>query len=254
MFDKLCYESLGITSKAKHPLDNGLDSDSDDEDDSTSRQWKPSDGVSPIMLNYICNKLKITCYAFDITNKCFLKTITSSRNDDALVYYCMNNHMYPITDKPIVDSLTKKARNIQTKIKTSIIEEQERTENIYKDAIIYEDIPVDKLMDYENCIIIYSKSHLNDEFMKIIELYNYVPKKKNQKFNTVEIIFNVENKNIILTIDPNDLTKLNYKQVQELCVKNNIEFENQSYSKLIKQLKDKFYNSSSLIHKFTKAE
>ena len=70
MFDKLCYESLGITPKEKHPLDNGLDSDSDDEDDYTSRQWKPSDGVSPIMLNYICNKLKITCYAFGITNKC----------------------------------------------------------------------------------------------------------------------------------------------------------------------------------------
>ena len=119
--------------------------------------------------------------------------------------------MYPITDKPIVDSLTKKARNIQTKIKTSIIEEEDRQQNIYKDATIYDDIPVDKLMDYENCIIIYSKNHLNDEFIKIIELYNYIAKKKNQKFNTVDINFNYKNKNIILAIDPNDLCKLNYK-------------------------------------------
>ena len=43
-------------------------------------------------------------------------------------------------------------------------------------------------------------------------------------------------------------------QVQELCVKQNIEFINQSYSKLIKKLKDKFYNSNSIRHKFTKSE
>ena len=55
------------------------------------------------MLNYICKLLKISCYAFDITNKCFIKTIAKSRNVDALVYYCMNNHMYPITNKIEVD-------------------------------------------------------------------------------------------------------------------------------------------------------
>lgn len=61
------------------------------------------------MLNYICNKLKISCYAVDFANKCFLKTISQTRNYDTLVYYCMNNHMYPITDKPTVGCLTKKA-------------------------------------------------------------------------------------------------------------------------------------------------
>ena len=262
MFDELCYESLGLAvprlGKDPYHLDNGIDDDDDDDilnsPISNNETWKPSDGITPKMLNYICNKLKISCYAFDFTNKCFLKNISKTRNYDSLVYYCMNNHMYPITDKPIVDSLTKKARNIQTKIKTSIIEEENRQQNIYKDATIYDDIPVDKLMDYENCIIIYSKNHLNDEFIKIIELYNYIPKKKNQKFNTVEITFNHENKNIILTIDPNDLSKLNYKQVQELCIKNNIEFINQSYSKLIKQLKDNFYNANSIRHKFTTTE
>ena len=78
--------------------------------------------------------------------------------------------------------------------------------------------------------------------------------KRRIKNLTIELNFNYKNKNIILTIDPNDLCKLNYKQVQELCIKNNIEFINQSYSKLIKQLKDKFYNANSIRHKFTATE
>ena len=82
MFDQLCYDSLGIGPP--NPLDEGIE----------VQTWKPSDGVSPEMLNYICNKLKISCYAFDFTNKCFLKTISKTRNYDTLVYYCINNHMY----------------------------------------------------------------------------------------------------------------------------------------------------------------
>ena len=70
-------------------------------------------------------------------------------------------------------------------------------------------------MDYSNCIIIYSKNHLNDEFKQIIEVFNYVPKKYNQKFNVSRIDFNYQDKNILLFIDPNDLTKKNYKKGTE---------------------------------------
>jgi hypothetical protein len=58
----------------------------------------------------------------------------------------------------LINKLTKKVRNVQTKIKTSIIEEDDRTENIFKDATIYDNVPVDKLMDYDNCVIIYNKN------------------------------------------------------------------------------------------------
>ena len=162
--------------------------------------------------------------------------------------------MYPITHKPIVDKLTKRVRAETTIIKTSIIQVDDKKNNVYKDAVIYDDIPVDKLMEYDNCVVIYSKSFLDDEFIQIVELFGYFPKKKNQDIKIVEICFNYKNKNIILATDPNDLTKMNYKTVQQLCIKNNIDFENQSYSKLIKQLKEKFFNSESIRHKFTCTE
>ena len=84
-----------------------------------SSRWQPSNGVTPKMLNYICNELSISCYAFDITNKCFLKTISKGQNYNALVYYCINNHMYPITHKPDVESLTKKERVDFDKIRSA---------------------------------------------------------------------------------------------------------------------------------------
>ena len=80
-------------------------------------KWNPSKGVSPKMLNYICKKLNISCYAFDITKNCFLKYITKNRNYDAFVYYCVNEHLYFISDKSEVLKLTASARDIETKIK-----------------------------------------------------------------------------------------------------------------------------------------
>ena len=45
---------------------------------------------------------------------------------------------------------------------------------------------------------------------------------------------------------------MDYKTVQQLCIKSNIEFENKSYSKLIKQLKEQLYNPKR--HKCTQTE
>ena len=47
---------------------------------------------------------------------------------------------------------------------------------------------------------------------------------------------------------------MNHKDVKLLCEKNNIEFENQSFSTLIKQLNYRFYDSKSIRHKFTTEE
>ena len=47
---------------------------------------------------------------------------------------------------------------------------------------------------------------------------------------------------------------MTYKDIQALCVKAKIEFRNQSFGTLIQQMKEKFLNSKSIRHNFTKEE
>ncbi len=94
-FDALCYQALG----QEMPLDSFFQEDVIDmyanpnwkqevlNDDTLTKsdkdelinnyrepKWNPSKGVSPKMLNYICKKLNISCYAFDFEKQCFFKT------------------------------------------------------------------------------------------------------------------------------------------------------------------------------------
>jgi ABC-type sugar transport system ATPase subunit len=100
----------------------------------------------------------------------------------------MNIFILLVIKKEVL-KLTASARDIETKIKSSIIEDDVKKENIYTDATIYENISMDQLMEYDNYIILHSKTHLNEEYDKIIELYNYIPKKKTHKFTTTQITF-----------------------------------------------------------------
>ena len=109
-------------------------------------------------------------------------------------------------------------------------------------------------MSYNKCVIIYAKSNLNNELDEIIGKYNYIPEIKNQKYTITQITFNYQDKDIILVIDPNDRVNIDYKDVQKLCKENDIEFKNQSFGGLVVQLKDKFFNSKSIRHVFTKEE
>ena len=255
-FIDLCYKVRGEQRPAKKEisaLDVGIEGIEDD--DELPDAWNISKGVSPDMLKKICELEDISHYCFDITRKCFSKYVSRNRNFKALIYYCINNHMYWISDKEKADALVKKARDVETKIKSHCIQEDEtkQTTNIYSGEI-FEDIPISDLNNYQEATIVYSKTNLTDELDDIIEKHNFIPEIKNHRYTINQINFTKDGKKIILVIDPNIDVGMTYKDVRQLCNKVAIEFNNQSFSNLIKQLKKRFFDSKVERHQPTKDE
>jgi len=114
-FIKLCYEARGEHPTQKQKL---LDLDIEDEIDESDK-WDISKGVSPDMLKYICKKLNISMYAFDINKQCFLKTIATHRNYPVFIFYAVSNHCYHIRNPEITKSLVEQEKDIEHKIKSN---------------------------------------------------------------------------------------------------------------------------------------
>ena len=245
-FIDLCYKVRGESrTETKQISLLDVDIKDDEDDDNLIKRWELQDGVTPKMITDICKILNISTYAYDITQKCFLKHISPNRNYPAFIYYAVNNHCYHITNKNAAKSLIEKAKDIEHKIKSNcIIEEQIKEDDNFKNLEILEGIPIDNLMQYENCIIIYKQNDLNYELNKIIELFGYIPKIKNHKFDIVNITFDYHNKNIHLYVDPNDDIIFDYKYIKLECEKLNIPFKNQSFTQLIMQLKKRYFEDN----------
>ena len=93
--------------------------------------------------------------------------------------------MYMISDNKQVQNLIKGSVADDTKINSSVFKESQKkkkvTENIYT-LPLYENVSVDKLSEYSDCVVIYTKSNINPEVETII------------KNNTIQflLIFNQE--------------------------------------------------------------
>ena len=242
--------------------------------------WDISQGVRTSTLNTILKKHNISYYVFDILNKCFDKNISTSRNYPVLVYYSVNNHMYWVGDKDKALGLTRKARAMETKIKSEMIVSYVEDKNIYLDEEnkikpIFENVDIEYLMEdqYNNSIVIYNRGHddnwdpleiyhdnKHDLFHilhDIIKYHNYIPTKiKHDKHAITRIIFEKEERNIILTIDinHNNLRELNYKDLIKLCNTHKIEFRNQTFGALVQEIRREYFDDTCKRIKFTKAK
>ena len=165
--------------------------------------------------------------------------------------------MYWISNRDEANSLVQQAKDAETKIKSHCIQEEETAKtNIYtdEDRQFIEDIAVSDLMNYEKATIIYSKTNLNEELDSIIEQYNYIPAIINHRYTITQIKFKKDDKDLILVVDPNIEHGMTYKDVRQLCNKTEIEFKNQSFSNLIKELKRRFLEIKQQRHQPTKEE
>jgi 5-methylcytosine-specific restriction endonuclease McrA len=214
-----------------------------------------ADGISPEQLHHVCKKKDISHYSFDITKKCFLKYVSKNQNYKALVYYAINNHMYHIKNPEIAHSLIRSAVDIETKI-NSIYFEQDEKKNMFTSGLeIKENVRIKELLTFtESCIVIYPHNHLNDQLIDLMN-NNIKPAIKKCKKTMISNMIVQKTKEIkfYLFADENDHSQgLNYKRVKELCEKHDIEFRNQTFTTVIKQIKDQHILQKSQRQEFTK--
>ena len=218
--------------------------------------WSIEDGVTPLCIEFLCKKYHISHYAYDICNKNFLKYVSKTRNYPALVYYAVDNHMYLIKDQDLVKSLVEKAK-LRDINNITLSENFHEKKSPFVDASIYENIEpkdITGLIASTN-IIIYSRlgfNAINDILIECIKLYGVPSQVKSSKTRIQQFSYTINKLKYILMNDPNDVNLIDWKRIQELCIKHEIQFSNQTFTKFIDQVKEKF--ETPIRHIFTEDE
>ena len=230
------------------------------------KEYILEDSFTPLFFEYICKEYDIAHYAYDIDNNCFMKATSKNRNHPAVCYYAINNHMYLVKDTKAIKSLIERAKDQEHKFNTSLLE-FEVPVNKFSRLPVYEnpnidDIDIEKM---ESCIFMFSRTihNINDILEKFITKYNYIPViQKNIKTNINQFMYTIKKKlhllkdkseesiwlketYFIFTCDPNDINKITYKDVKELCTKLNVEWKNQTYVQFLTEVKNRFFEELS---------
>ena len=206
--------------------------------------WDRTMGYSTDCIMHICQYFHISAYAFDIMGCCFKKNIETIRHYPALFFYAMNNHMYLVKDTNLCKSLTERAKDNNVSFKTSLINEPE-TKNIYD--------------GYDSSIFIYSResfTNINDIFEICLGEFGIPSSKsiKASKSNIIRFEYKFDKKRYIIIQDPNDISIINWKKVQSLCIKHEIPFKNQTFLNFIKEKRSEIIKLKSERHTFSDEE
>ena len=211
------------------------------------------DGVSNAMIEYLCQKKDIPCYGvYPLENNrehsLVARHKSKSRNRRALVYYCMNEHMYVITDK----KERKKIQNIFcNNSKKSILSqvshsEKNESQNKTKESIqekfknkqIQYDIPTNEIVNHPNTNIIYNCASLQHIFGQLFDTYKHIFKIKTKGTDITEIhltsgIF--KDQNIHLFADSTYGKNISIEDLLTMCETLNIPFHNQGVGSIVSE-------------------
>lgn len=235
-------------------------------------EYSKDRGITSRMIKEYCKMFKFSCYGYDSNNKCFVKNVLSkienTRRGKAVCFYQYLNHFYLITN----DALNIAAENNNSnsgKIITSNQEEAKEEKEVSfvcgYDFLEGDDDSCDESDDEDeeggkkivpkydiakllqlpaNTTVIFSETNLLQLVRDYVALTNDIPK---FKFGTYKNVVKVtvptkedklNNSWVISNAKPNGLS---WRYIQEVCLKNEIQFKNQSIGTLIMDLKDNFF-------------
>ena len=223
--------------------------------DAYSRNREPREidyytGIPSSWIQVLCEKYKISHYCLDIENTFVYKYVPHrdrGTNYDSICYIHHDNHMYLITDKKLKQKLFHSRNHDEVSVFVKMLAREHGDDNkvIPDNMAIYENVPVDKIGEYNDCLIIYSMSNLKDLLFDLYKqdktLYRHYS--VNNKINKIVI----EKNNVKLMTDPNHAIKhctnketkemMTWKHVRELCKVHKVPFKNQSIVAFLKDTK-----------------
>jgi 5-methylcytosine-specific restriction endonuclease McrA len=201
--------------------------------------------VSKVQL--FCDHYKISHYVLDSWNRLVHKKLYNTRNYGALMYYCVDAHMYPIVDKTTRIHIQKVFAEKTTQ-QTSILDrsnEKKREEaekakiKLFNKLPFREDVSLDELDKLSNCVVYYHKLHLKSMLLEFYKtkhvLYNFK--------HTSKIVTYIEYDNgVHLFANANHKAGRDWNTSMEIAKRLQIPYTNQSLASLSQQYFEKHYH------------
>jgi len=228
-------EKLFQTFKYCHQIRHGL-SDLDFGVGKPFNELTMNDGVTTEMVKYLCEKYKISLYAFDGKQNCFEKLVHPKSNYRPIAYYCIDGHMYLITDAKYIKSLSESNKAENNVLMTSLLdmeEQQKKDERAFTEANTF-----DEALSMENAIVYVPSSDITNEVHQYISEHKSIPSMKTRGHSIVRV--NIAHKKLSIICDPNLTDGFTWKEIQSVCVNADIKFNNQTIGSLISELKVKY--------------
>lgn len=195
-------------------------------------------GVTTEMIKHLCEQRKISLYAFDVKQNCFEKVIHShTSNYRPIVYYLIDGHMYLITNKDVIKSVTSAEKVNKNVIVSSLLEMDD--DNVTNDVIECETFA--DALAYEEGFIILPVTNITDDVHEYIRNTKNVPQLKVEHHHIVRMTIVNNKKRLTIMSDPNILDGYTWKDIKAICDKANIPFKNQRIGGLISALRKKFF-------------
>jgi len=198
-----------------------------------------SDGVTTEMVKYLCEKYKISMYAFDGKQNLFEKLIFPKSYYRPIAYYCIDGHMYLITDAKYIKSLSESNKLENNVLMTSLLEMEEqkpKEEIVYTEANTFNDA-----LSMENAFVYIPSTEITDEVHQYISQHKSIPLMKTRGHSIVRV--NIADKKLTIVCDPNLTDGFTWKEIQAVCLNTGVKFNNQTIGSLISELKAKYEKS-----------